>query len=222
MSVRVLLALFLGVLLAAGALALLVWLLWKLWTHGERKEGSAVAELGLEVEPPRAPQARSEAERIGPAVEEVRAVPPPPLEVEGVPSAAPAAAVTLLATAEAENGSRSVEEELAPIAGPPADEIVEQPAARAPLPGAADDLKLIEGIGPKIAGVLQEAGIDTFAYLARTDADRLRAILREADPRLLRLADPETWPEQAQLAAMGQWDALTELQRGLRGGRRSR
>jgi len=102
------------------------------------------------------------------------------------------------------------------------DLIVEEPAARAPLPGAADDLKLIEGIGPKIAGVLYEAGIETFAQLAATDVHRLEAILREADPRLLRLADPGTWPEQARLAAVGEWDALTGLQATLRGGRQGR
>lgn len=104
---------------------------------------------------------------------------------------------------------------------PPVDVIVEEPAAQAPLPGAADDLKLIEGIGPKIASVLREAGIDTFARLAATDVDRLEAILQEADPRLMRLADPGTWPEQAGLAAVGEWDALTELQGRLKGGRRS-
>lgn len=107
-------------------------------------------------------------------------------------------------------------------AAAPGDLIVEEPAAQAPLPGAADDLKLIEGIGPKIAGVLAEAGILRFAQLAASDVDRLRSILGEADHRLLRLADPTTWPQQARLAAAGEWDALTELQESLRAGRRVR
>jgi predicted flap endonuclease-1-like 5' DNA nuclease len=90
----------------------------------------------------------------------------------------------------------------------------------APAPVAPDDLKLIEGIGPKISGVLQAAGISAFAQLAATGVDRLREILEEADPNLLRLADPATWPEQAGLAAAGKWEALESLQDELKGGRR--
>ncbi len=80
-----------------------------------------------------------------------------------------------------------------------------------------DDLKRIEGIGPKISGVLQAAGITTFRQLATADVDRLSQIIREAD---IRLADATTWPEQARLAAAGEWDALEKLQDELKGGRR--
>jgi predicted flap endonuclease-1-like 5' DNA nuclease len=69
------------------------------------------------------------------------------------------------------------------------------------VPTAADDLTRIKGIGPKISGVLQGAGICTFADLAATDVSRLEQILTKAD---IRLADPQTWPEQASLAAAGQ------------------
>lgn len=86
-----------------------------------------------------------------------------------------------------------------------------------PAPQAADDLKRIEGIGPKISGVLQEAGITTFAKLAAADVGRLKQILKDAG---VRLAFPGTWPEQASLAAAGKWDALETLQAGLKGGRR--
>jgi ribosomal protein L30 len=82
---------------------------------------------------------------------------------------------------------------------------------------AADDLEAIEGIGPKIAGVLKAAGITTFAELAATDAGRLSEILQGAN---LRLADPTTWPEQAQLAAEDKWDEFKALQSSLKGGRR--
>jgi predicted flap endonuclease-1-like 5' DNA nuclease len=87
-------------------------------------------------------------------------------------------------------------------------------------PAVPDDLKRIEGIGPKLSMVLQEAGIVTFALLAAASPDRLAQILEAADPRLLRLADPATWPEQAALAAAGEWDALAVLQGTLKGGRR--
>ena len=69
---------------------------------------------------------------------------------------------------------------------------------------ALDDLTRIRGIGPKIAGILREAGITTFADLAVSEADRLRQILGDSDPRLLRLVDPTAWPEQAELVAAGQ------------------
>jgi hypothetical protein len=92
-----------------------------------------------------------------------------------------------------------------------------------PEPAAppSDDLKRIEGIGPKISAVLQAAGITTFTHLAATNADQLRQILEATDPRLLRLADPTTWPQQAELAADGEWNALEELQNELKGGRRA-
>ncbi len=80
-----------------------------------------------------------------------------------------------------------------------------------------DDLKKIEGIGPKIFSTLQAAGISTFAQLAATDVSRLRELLKEAG---IRLAHPDTWPEQAQLAANGNWDALKKLQDKLHGGKR--
>lgn len=92
-------------------------------------------------------------------------------------------------------------------------------AARAAAPVTEDDLKRIEGIGPVIAGLLRENGIFTFRQLADTPTERLTALLTEA--RLNRLSDPATWPEQARLAAEGQWDALEQLQASLKGGRRT-
>ena len=88
----------------------------------------------------------------------------------------------------------------------------------APESPTPDNLRRVEGIGPKISSVFQAAGIQTFAQLAATDVSRLREILTEAG--LSRLADPTTWPEQAHLAAAGDWDALEALQAELKGGRR--
>jgi predicted flap endonuclease-1-like 5' DNA nuclease len=123
------------------------------------------------------------------------------------------------------------EEESAPPAGhkpapaalpePAATQVAERAPAVSSAPAVRDDLKRVEGIGPKIAGVLQSAGITTFAQLAVTDVERLKQILAEADPNLLRLADPTTWPEQARLAARDEWGALEKLQNGLKGGRRA-
>lgn len=79
-----------------------------------------------------------------------------------------------------------------------------------------DDLKRVEGIGPKISALLQTSGISTFAALAATDATRLEQILHEAG---IHIADPTSWPEQARLAAAGDWQGLDQLQAELKGGR---
>ncbi len=85
-------------------------------------------------------------------------------------------------------------------------------------PSEPDDLTKIEGIGPKISGVLQAAGIETFSQLAGTDIVDLQQIL-DKESRL-RLADPRSWPQQAGLAAKGDWEALKTLQDSLQGGRK--
>ena len=81
-----------------------------------------------------------------------------------------------------------------------------------------EDLKKIEGIGPKIAEVLTTAGVDTFEKLSTADIDALKEILAAAGGNLAS-HNPATWPEQATLAAAGQWDELKELQEKLLGGR---
>ena len=87
----------------------------------------------------------------------------------------------------------------------------------APVPVVPDDLKLIEGIGPKISSLLNAAGIFTFAQLADTPVEALQGILDRAG---LRLGDPATWPEQARLAAQGDMAGLQALQDSLKGGRK--
>jgi small subunit ribosomal protein S2 len=80
----------------------------------------------------------------------------------------------------------------------------------------ADDLKKIEGIGPKIAEVLGEAGVTTYAQLAGMERDAIKAILDTV--ATLKSKEPKTWPQQAQLAADGKWDELKTLQDELMGG----
>ncbi|CAM3877540.1 50S ribosomal protein L21 [Flavobacterium branchiophilum] len=96
--------------------------------------------------------------------------------------------------------------------------------AKAAAPKAAkatkkgDDLKLIEGIGPKAAEALVLAGIDTFAKLATTSAEDVKAILDASTSKLSHL-DPTTWAQQSQLAADGKMDELKKLQDELNGGK---
>ena len=81
----------------------------------------------------------------------------------------------------------------------------------------ADDLKKIEGAGPKAAEALVAAGLDTFAKVAKADPVKLSEILTEASSRLSHIVTT-TWPKQAGLAAEGKWDELKELQDRLDGG----
>lgn len=82
---------------------------------------------------------------------------------------------------------------------------------------STDDLTKIEGIGPKVEKVLNDAGIITFDSLASADAGDVQKTLKEAG---LQMMNPEGWIEQADLAAKGDWDELERLQRELKGGRR--
>ena len=97
-----------------------------------------------------------------------------------------------------------------------------KPAKKAPVKKAAakaDDLKKIEGIGPKIASILTEAGYETFAKLAKADPEKIREILLEKGGKRYAMHDPTTWPKQAELAAAGKWDELKKWQDELDGGR---
>lgn len=82
----------------------------------------------------------------------------------------------------------------------------------------ADDLTLIEGIGPKVKKVLVGAGIETFADLAVASESDLNQILERAG---LHMMNPESWSEQAKLASKGKLKELEKLQRTLKGGRKS-
>jgi predicted flap endonuclease-1-like 5' DNA nuclease len=85
-------------------------------------------------------------------------------------------------------------------------------------PVIMDDLKMVEGVGPKIEEVLHGAGIATWAQLAASTPDQLRAALGAAGSQF-NVHDPTTWPQQANLALGGHWETLKELQENLRGGR---
>ena len=93
------------------------------------------------------------------------------------------------------------------------------PKKKAPKAAAKkDDLKKIEGIGPKIAQILQGNGIATFEDLGKAKITSLRKFLAEAGPRY-KMHEPRTWPKQAKLAAKGEWEKLAKLQDELKGGK---
>lgn len=123
--------------------------------------------------------------------------------------AKPAAKKTAKAPAEA-NKVAEVKEEKKPAA--------KKAPAKAKAP-KADDLKKIEGVGPKIASILAESGYETFAKLAKADPEKIREILLEKGGKRYAMHNPETWPAQAKLAAEGKWDELKKWQDELDGGR---
>jgi predicted flap endonuclease-1-like 5' DNA nuclease len=83
-------------------------------------------------------------------------------------------------------------------------------------PTAPDDLVRLEGIGPKVAKLLADNGITTFAALAAADLAKLREILDGAGYKYM---EPAGWVEQAKLAAKGDAEGLKALQEQLKGGR---
>ena len=93
------------------------------------------------------------------------------------------------------------------------EEAKEEPAAKVEV----EDLTKIEGIGPKAAEALNNQGINTYADLAKADAEKVKEILTEASSRMAHL-DPTTWGKQAQMAADGKWDELKEWQDNAKGG----
>ncbi len=87
------------------------------------------------------------------------------------------------------------------------------------LEGTRDDLKVIEGIGPKIEQILFSKGITTYGQLAATSVQQLKDILAEAGSRYA-MHDPGTWSAQALLASNGEWENLRAYQEFLHGGKR--
>lgn len=80
-----------------------------------------------------------------------------------------------------------------------------------------DDLTKVEGIGPKIAEILNADGIYTFEQLSKTSIEKLSSLLEQAGPRF-KMHHPGTWPKQAEMAAKGDWQELQKYQDELNGG----
>jgi predicted flap endonuclease-1-like 5' DNA nuclease len=85
-------------------------------------------------------------------------------------------------------------------------------------PGVRQDLKVIEGIGPKIEEILNKHSIMNYEALSATPAVRIAAILRGAGPRF-QIHDPTNWPAQAALAHEGKWNELEDLRNRLLAGK---
>ena len=83
---------------------------------------------------------------------------------------------------------------------------------------SADDLTTLEGIGPKVAIVLNDIGIASFADLANAETSKVQETLNAVGMQYM---NPEGWIEQAKLAAAGDAEGLAKLQDELKGGRKA-
>lgn len=81
-----------------------------------------------------------------------------------------------------------------------------------------DDLKIVEGIGPKIEELYHNEGIKTWKMLSETSLEKLQAVLENGGERF-KLHNPSTWAKQAKYAYEGKWEELKRWQDELDGGR---
>ena len=81
-----------------------------------------------------------------------------------------------------------------------------------------DDLKIVEGIGPKIAELYNNSGITTWKQLSETTLEKSRAILTAAGDAY-KIHNPSTWAKQAEMAYQGKWQELKAWQDALDGGK---
>jgi predicted flap endonuclease-1-like 5' DNA nuclease len=79
-----------------------------------------------------------------------------------------------------------------------------------------DDLKAIEGIGPRVEELCHGIGIRAWTDLANTEVSLLRTMLDDAGARF-KVHDPTTWPHQAELLAGGRWDEFAQFTASLHG-----
>ena len=81
-----------------------------------------------------------------------------------------------------------------------------------------NDLKIVEGIGPKIEELYNNAGIKTWKQLSETPTSKSEEILNAAGKRY-KIHNPSTWAKQAEMCYLGQWSELKAWQETLKGGK---
>ena len=81
-----------------------------------------------------------------------------------------------------------------------------------------NDLKIVEGIGPKIEALFNNAGINTWYELSEASIEKLQAILDEGGENYA-IHNPSTWAKQALFAYEGKWQELKDWQENLRAGK---
>ena len=74
-----------------------------------------------------------------------------------------------------------------------------------------DDLKVVEGIGPKIEGMFQAGGIKTWKELSETPVAKCQEILDGGGERY-KVHNPASWPMQAKMCYENKWAELLKWQ----------
>ncbi len=74
-----------------------------------------------------------------------------------------------------------------------------------------DDLKIVEGIGPKIEGMFKDAGIKTWKALSDATVADCQKVLDGGGKRY-QVHDPASWPMQSKMAYEGKWKKLAKWQ----------
>ena len=77
-----------------------------------------------------------------------------------------------------------------------------------------NSLTVVKGIGPKIQSLFYKNNIRSWSALADCNIGRCQEIL-DAGGNSFSMHDPATWPEQARLAAEGEWKELHDWQNHL-------
>ncbi|UZO81973.1 hypothetical protein NBT05_05770 [Aquimarina sp. ERC-38] len=81
-----------------------------------------------------------------------------------------------------------------------------------------DDLKIVEGIGPKIEELFHSFDIKTWKALSETSVEKCQEVLNSGGKRF-EIHRPASWPEQAKMAYEGKWVELYKWQNELHGGK---
>jgi predicted flap endonuclease-1-like 5' DNA nuclease len=81
-----------------------------------------------------------------------------------------------------------------------------------------DDLKIVEGIGPKIQELFHNHDVKTWKALSECSVEKCQSVLDSGGERF-KIHKPGTWPKQAQLAYEGKWAELLKWQDELDGGK---
>lgn len=74
-----------------------------------------------------------------------------------------------------------------------------------------DDLKIVEGIGPKIEGLFHNYDIKTWKALSKTSVSKCQEVLDSGGDRY-KVHDPASWPMQAKMCYEGKWKELNKWQ----------
>ncbi len=82
----------------------------------------------------------------------------------------------------------------------------------------ADDLTVVEGIGPKISELFHNHDIKTWHGLSAASVEKCKEILQSGGKRF-EIHNPGSWPQQAGMASNGEWSNLAQWQSEHKGGR---